>query len=291
MRNPATWIGLGPAGGLLAGCALLAPLPKSVGLTERLSAFPTRDLPLDGPVTVYWNDRHIPFVEAESDGDAAFALGLVHAHLRLGQMTMARLIAYGRLSEAVGPLAVDIDKGLRILSFSRAAAASERAGAPGRAPPHGRPRPRRADVRAHPRLCAGGRTRVPPGDAVARRPDRRGRGGADGGRRRGAPRRGLGESRALRTCRARRPAPIVQGDPESRPQRAGGDAGWRRRALHCGGARRRDGDRRGGHGARHSRARAPRCFGPSPARRAPAAPVSASPSRARTCAFTAATSP
>lgn len=130
MRNPATWIGLGLAGGLLAGCALLAPLPKSVGLTERLSAFPTRDLPLDGPVTVYWNDRHIPFVEAESDGDAAFALGLVHAHLRLGQMSMARLIAYGRLSEAVGPLAVDIDKGVRVLSFSRAAAASERAMTP-----------------------------------------------------------------------------------------------------------------------------------------------------------------
>ena len=127
MRNTATRIGLGLAGGLLAGCALLAPLPKSVGLTERLSAFPTRDLPLDGPVTVYWNDRQIPFVEAESDGDAAFALGLVHAHLRLGQMTMVRLIAYGRLSEAVGPLAVDIDKGLRILSFSRAAADSERA--------------------------------------------------------------------------------------------------------------------------------------------------------------------
>ena len=130
MRNAATWIGLGLAGGLLAGCALLAPLPKTVGLAERLSAFPTRDLPLDGPVTVHWSDRQIPFVEAASDDDAAFVLGLVHAHLRLGQMTMARLIARGRLSEAVGPLAVDIDRGLRILSFSRAAAASERAMTP-----------------------------------------------------------------------------------------------------------------------------------------------------------------
>ena len=118
------------AGGLLAGCALLAPLPAPTGLAERLAAFPTRGLPLRAPVTVRWNDRHIPFIEAEDDGDAAFALGLVHAHLRLGQMAMARTIAYGRLSEAVGPLALDIDRGLRILSFPRAAAASERAMAP-----------------------------------------------------------------------------------------------------------------------------------------------------------------
>ncbi len=35
---------------------------------------------------------------AELDDDAAFALGLVHAHLRLGQMMLARRIAEGRLA-------------------------------------------------------------------------------------------------------------------------------------------------------------------------------------------------
>ena len=114
-------------GGLAAGCALAAGLPKPTGLAARLAAFPTRNLPVEGPVTIRWSDRHVPFVEADDDGDAAFALGMVHAHLRLGQMAMARLIARGRLSEAVGPVAVDVDRGLRILSYGRAAAESERA--------------------------------------------------------------------------------------------------------------------------------------------------------------------
>ena len=104
----------------------LAPLPGRKGVAERLEAFPTRGLPVEGRVTVYWNDRQIPFVEAESDGDAAFALGLVHAHLRLGQMATARMLARGRLSEMIGPLGIDIDRGLRTLSYGRAAAEIER---------------------------------------------------------------------------------------------------------------------------------------------------------------------
>ena len=124
---PLKTLGLGMAAGLMAGCSLLSPLPDPAGLTERLAAFPTAGLPLRGAVTVHWNERHIPFIEAEHDGDAAFALGLVHAHLRLGQMAMARMVARGRLSEMAGPVAIDIDKGLRILSFSRAADEIERA--------------------------------------------------------------------------------------------------------------------------------------------------------------------
>ena len=118
---------LGIAASLMTGCSLLSPLPEPAGLTERLAAFPTTGLPLRGTVTVHWNERQIPFIEAEHDGDAAFALGLVHAHLRLGQMAMARMVASGRLSEMAGPIAVDIDKGLRTLSFSRAAGEIERA--------------------------------------------------------------------------------------------------------------------------------------------------------------------
>ncbi len=123
----ASWLGLGVAGSLLAGCALLSPLPKPAGLAERLAAFPTRGLPLREPVTVFWNERQIPFIDAATDDDAAFALGLVHAHLRLGQMVMMRMVAQGRLSEMAGPMAIDIDRGLRILSYGRAAADTERA--------------------------------------------------------------------------------------------------------------------------------------------------------------------
>ena len=124
---PLKTLGLGIAAGLMAGCSLLSPLPEPASLTERLAAFPIAGLPLRGAVTVHWNERQIPFIEAEYDGDAAFALGLAHAHLRLGQMAMARMVARGRLSEMAGPAAMDIDRGLRILSFSRAAGEIERA--------------------------------------------------------------------------------------------------------------------------------------------------------------------
>ncbi len=114
------------AGSFMAGCTVLAPMPKSTSLADRLAVFPTRSLPLEHQVNIYWDEHQIPFVEASSDDDAAFALGLVHAHLRLGQMGLVRMLAHGRLSEMVGPIAVDVDRGLRTLSFSRAAAEIER---------------------------------------------------------------------------------------------------------------------------------------------------------------------
>lgn len=110
---------------VLAGCALLKPLPQETSIDKRLAAFPTTDLPLEGPVRVMWDDHQIPFIEAEHDGDAAFALGLVHAHLRLGQMAIYKRIAEGRIAEMGGPLAADIDHGLRILDFGRAAPETE----------------------------------------------------------------------------------------------------------------------------------------------------------------------
>ena len=110
---------------LLAGCALLRPLPKETSVEERLSAFPTTGLPISGSVEVMWDEHQIPFIAAEHDDDAAFALGLVHAHLRLGQMAIYRKVAQGRIAEMGGPLAADIDHGLRILDFGKAAAESE----------------------------------------------------------------------------------------------------------------------------------------------------------------------
>jgi penicillin G amidase len=110
-------------GSLLSGCALLTPLPRKSAVEQRLAAFPTQNLPLEGTVTIRWDAHQIPFIEAEHDGDAAFALGLVHAHLRLGQMALVKRIARGRISEMGGPLANDIDHGLRLLDFGRAAPA------------------------------------------------------------------------------------------------------------------------------------------------------------------------
>ena len=115
-------LAIGAAALVVSSCALLAPLPKQKDVAERLAAFPTHGLPLDGAVTIHWSERQIPFIEADNDGDAAFALGLVHAHLRLGQMATMRMIARGRVSEMIGPLGVDIDHGLRTLDYGRAAA-------------------------------------------------------------------------------------------------------------------------------------------------------------------------
>ncbi|KAA5606718.1 penicillin acylase family protein [Roseospira marina] len=106
-----------------AACGLLTPLPEPTALEDRLSAFPTANLPLDGPVTVHWAPHQIPFIEATSDADAAFTLGLVHAHLRLGQMETARRLSQGRVAEMAGPIpfVLDLDHALRVLGFDRAA--------------------------------------------------------------------------------------------------------------------------------------------------------------------------
>lgn len=108
-------------GSAVTGCALLAPLPPEATVEERLAAFPTDNLPLAGPVRISWDHHQIPFIEAAHDDDAAFALGLVHAHLRLGQMAVFKRIAQGRIAEMGGPLAAEIDHGIRILDFGRAA--------------------------------------------------------------------------------------------------------------------------------------------------------------------------
>ena len=105
---------------LLAGCAILQPLPRETTLDQRLGVFPTANLPIERPVSISWNEYQVPFIEAETDADAAFALGLVHAHLRLGQMEVMRRISQGRLSEMGGPIAVDIDHALRILDLGKA---------------------------------------------------------------------------------------------------------------------------------------------------------------------------
>ncbi|MBB4265370.1 penicillin acylase family protein [Roseospira visakhapatnamensis] len=108
-----------------SACAVFTPLPEPIGLEDRLSALPTRGLPLERPVTISWDAHQIPFVEAETDDDAAFVLGLVHAHLRLGQLETARRLSQGRVAEMAGPIPVvlDLDHALRTFGFGRTAPA------------------------------------------------------------------------------------------------------------------------------------------------------------------------
>ena len=113
---------------LLPGCAALSPRP--ITPEGRLDALPREGLALQRPVSIRWNGHLVPWIEAETDADLAFALGLVHGHLRGAQVALLRMVARGRLSEIAGPLALDLDHALRILDFGRAARAVEAAWPP-----------------------------------------------------------------------------------------------------------------------------------------------------------------
>ena|SRR5215471_5008709 len=104
---------------ILSGCAALKPVSKT--MAERLEAFPRDALPLEKPVTIRWNAYQVPFVEAETDRDLGFALGMVHAHLRLTEIRILKQIVQGRISEMTGPVTRNVDHALRIMDIGRAA--------------------------------------------------------------------------------------------------------------------------------------------------------------------------
>src|SRR5947207_15120997 len=76
--------------------------PRQCSLKERLAMLPLKDAPVSRPVAILWDDRQIPFIEAQTDDDLAAALGVVHAHLRLGQMELMRRLAHARLCDVGG---------------------------------------------------------------------------------------------------------------------------------------------------------------------------------------------
>ncbi len=112
----------------LAGFAVAAVLivreslrrhPPALSLAERLAAFP-RSAPVSAPVTIHWSEHQVPFIEAASEADLAVALGMVHAHLRRTQLEVMRKLSRGRVAEMAGPLAVELDRALRLMDFPRA---------------------------------------------------------------------------------------------------------------------------------------------------------------------------
>jgi penicillin G amidase len=110
--------GFAAAAGLLAR-ALGQARPREMDVAARLASLP-RSAPVARPVTIHWDAHQIPFIEAESEADLAVALGVVHAHLRLAQMEMLRLLSQGRVAEVIGPLGVRLDHALRLFDFPRA---------------------------------------------------------------------------------------------------------------------------------------------------------------------------
>ncbi len=93
-------------------------------LAQRLASLPAT-APTVAPISIHWTDHQVPFIEAASEPDLAVGLGIVHAHLRLGQMEILRRVAQGRIAEMIGPLGIELDRTIRLMDVSRAVPATE----------------------------------------------------------------------------------------------------------------------------------------------------------------------
>jgi penicillin amidase len=72
---------------------------------------------LGAEVEIIRDRNGIPHIRAQSDNDAYFALGLVHAQDRLWQMDVMRRLGAGRLSKVIGEATVEIDALFRTLGL------------------------------------------------------------------------------------------------------------------------------------------------------------------------------
>lgn len=79
---------------------------------------------LKGEVNVYLDDRLVPHIFAEDEGDVHFVQGYLHAKFRLWQMELQTFAAAGRASEVVGAVALNHDREFRRLGMVFAAEAS-----------------------------------------------------------------------------------------------------------------------------------------------------------------------
>ena len=116
---------------ILTRAILKTRKPRKRTLEDRLRQIPLDGAPLEKAVTIRWNDRHVPFIEAHTDHDCAVALGIVHAHLRLGQLELMRRLSQGRVAEMIGAAGVELDHALRAFNFTRDIRASIAAMSPG----------------------------------------------------------------------------------------------------------------------------------------------------------------
>ncbi|MDP2747184.1 penicillin acylase family protein [Pseudomonas sp.] len=72
---------------------------------------------LQAPVTVDYDERGVPHIQAQNEADMYRALGYVHAQDRLFQMEILRRLARGELAEILGSTLVDTDRLFRTLGI------------------------------------------------------------------------------------------------------------------------------------------------------------------------------
>lgn len=135
-RNIALFAGaallLGPMLVFKSACSLVFRRPDKLTQPERMRQLPEGKAPVKAPVTIYWDKHSIPFVEAQTDEDLAFALGVVHAHLRIDTIELFRVLTHAKVSELIGPIPVlaKLDQGMAILDFQKAGRAATTAMSP-----------------------------------------------------------------------------------------------------------------------------------------------------------------
>ncbi|MFZ6723635.1 penicillin acylase family protein [Undibacterium sp. Ji49W] len=109
---------------LLVGLIIIALIAVSVYVYgKRVQRSGVGELSgLSAKVTVQYDERGVPHIEAKNEADLYRALGYVHAQDRLFQMEMARRLARGELAEILGPKLVDTDRLFRTLGIRKHAA-------------------------------------------------------------------------------------------------------------------------------------------------------------------------
>ncbi|MFU8829151.1 MAG: penicillin acylase family protein, partial [Phycisphaerales bacterium] len=104
----------------MSNCVATPPRPSSVTAEGRIKQMRHTWPGLRADATIRYDEHMIPYIEVEDEADAPYAIGLVHAQLRLTQMDMFRRIARGRLAESAGAIARPIDEAIRAFDLTRA---------------------------------------------------------------------------------------------------------------------------------------------------------------------------
>ena len=109
----ATILIIGVVGGFIFYRMLKSTVPQYSGLVL------TNEI--GNNIRIYRDSTAIPYIIANSDEDAAFALGYVHAQDRLFTMDLIRRAAEGRLSEILGTKTISFDEMFRTIGIKKTA--------------------------------------------------------------------------------------------------------------------------------------------------------------------------
>jgi len=72
---------------------------------------------LQDEVKITYDEFGVPYIDAQNENDAYFALGYAHAQERLFQMEMIRRLSSGKLAEILGPDLLSVDKSMLSLGI------------------------------------------------------------------------------------------------------------------------------------------------------------------------------